>query len=150
MNPDFKELLEAFNAGGVRYLIIGGYAVIKHTEPRFTKDLDLWVATDPDNAARVYAALIEFGAPISELEPDDFTQKEFFFTMGMPPSRIDILFDLEGVDTEQAWNRRIEDTLDGIKTAFIGREDLIRNKETVGRLQDQADVEKLRETDPNK
>ena len=146
MNSDFKDLLEAFNAGGVRYLIIGGYAVIKHTEPRFTKDLDLWVAIDIENSKKVYSALADFGAPIDDLNPSDFAEPDVFFTMGLPPNRIDIIFDLNGVDLEQVWERRLDGNLGEVPVHFIGRADLIANKEAVGRLQDLADVEKLRQT----
>lgn len=146
MNSDFKDLLEAFNAAGVRYLIIGGYAVIKHTEPRFTKDLDLWVSTDIENSKKVYDALAEFGAPIEELSPSDFAEPDAFFTMGLPPNRIDIMFDLNGVDVGQVWERRVDGILDDVPVHFIGRDDLINNKEAVGRLQDRADAEKLRDT----
>lgn len=146
MNSDFKDLLEAFNAAGVRYLIIGGYAVIKHTEPRFTKDLDLWVATDIENSKKVYDALAEFGAPIEELTPSDFAEPDAFFTMGLPPNRIDIMFDLNGVDIGQVWERRVDGMLGDVPVHFIGRDDLIHNKEAVGRLQDLADAEKLRQT----
>lgn len=146
MNSDFKDLLEAFNDAGVRYLIIGGYAVIKHTEPRFTKDLDLWVATDVENSEKVYMALAEFGAPIEELSPPDFAEPDAFFTMGLPPNRIDIMFDLNGVDVAQVWEKRVEGMFGDVPVHFIGRNDLINNKEAVGRLQDLADAEKLRQT----
>jgi predicted nucleotidyltransferase len=63
VNSDFSDLLKLFNDKGVRYLVVGGYAVIQYAEPRFTKDLDLWVATDPKNATAVFEALKEFGAP---------------------------------------------------------------------------------------
>jgi len=146
VNSDFRDLLEAFNDAGVRYLIIGGYAVIKHTEPRFTKDLDLWVATDTENSEKVYAALSEFGAPIEELSPSDFADRDAFFTMGLPPNRIDIMFDLNGVDLGQVWERRVQGMFGDVPVHFIGRDDLIANKESVGRLQDLADAEKLRQT----
>lgn len=146
MNPDFKDLLRAFNDERVKYMIIGGYAVIKHTEPRFTKDLDLWVSPDKENAEKVYAALVKFGAPIADLTPNDFTEQDFFFTMGIAPNRIDLLFDLIGVESEEAWRRGVRGNLGDLEVVFIGREDLIRNKEAAGRLQDLADAEKLRET----
>jgi len=146
VNSDFKDLLEAFNDAEVRYLIIGGYAVIKHSEPRFTKDLDLWVATDSENSKRVYAALAEFDAPIEDLQPSDFAETTAFFTMGLPPTRIDIMFDLNGVDVEQVWERRVDGMFGDVPVHFIGRDDLIANKESVGRLQDLADAEKLRQT----
>jgi len=146
VNSDFKDLLVAFNAAGVRYLIIGGYAVIKHTEPRFTKVLDLWVATDIENTQKVYAALTEFGAPIEQMTPSDFADPDAFFTMGLPPNRIDIMFSLDGVNIEQVWENRVDGTLGDVPVHFIGRNDLINNKEAVGRLQDMADAEKLRQT----
>lgn len=146
MNPDFKDLLRAFNEERVKYMIIGGYAVIKHTEPRFTKDLGLWVSPDKENAEKVYAALIKFGAPITDLTPSDFTERDFFFTMGIAPNRIDLLFDLKGVETETALERGVIGNLGDLEVVFIGREDLIKNKEAAGRLQDLADAEKLRET----
>jgi len=63
INSDFKDLLRDFNGEGVRYLIVGGYAVMVHTEPRYTKDLDLWVEPVDVNAEAVLRALAEFGAP---------------------------------------------------------------------------------------
>ncbi len=150
MNPDFRDLLQVFNEKGVKYLVIGGYAVIKHAEPRFTKDLDVWVSPDEENALRVYESLAEYGAPLFDLQPRDFADEGFFYTIGVAPNRIDILFELKGVDSESAWMRRVAGQLGDIPVLFIGRDDLIQNKETVGRLQDLADVEKLRETDPNK
>jgi hypothetical protein len=128
-------------------MIIGGYAVIKHTEPRFTKDLDLWVSPDTENAEKVYSALVKFGAAITDLTPEDFTEEDLFFTMGIAPNRIDLLFDLKGVEIDAAWQRRVIGKLGELEVVFIGRDDLIRNKEAGGRLQDLADVEKLRATD---
>lgn len=147
MNQDFRELLQIFGDAQVRYLIIGGYAVIKHAEPRYTKDLDLWVSPDAENAERVYRALIKFGAPISELKPEDFTQAGYFFTMGFAPSRIDLFFDSLKLNFEDCWKRRVEAQIGETKIYFISREDLIINKEAVGRLQDLADAEKLRLAD---
>jgi hypothetical protein len=63
MFPDFKELIALLNEHKVRYLVVGGYAVARHAQPRATKDLDILVQTTPKNAAAVYAALVEFGAP---------------------------------------------------------------------------------------
>ncbi len=150
MNQDFREMLQIFSDESVRYLIIGGYAVIKHAEPRYTKDLDLWVSPDAENAERVYRALTIFGAPITELKPEDFTQAGYFFTMGLAPSRIDVFFDLSKLDFEDCWKRRVEAQIGETKIYFISREDLIVNKEAVGRLQDLADAEKLRLADDKK
>jgi hypothetical protein len=146
VNQDFKDLLAAFANASVRYLIVGGYAVIRHTEPRYTKDLDLWVARDAENAQKVFTALTDFGAPLTGLSPADFTEPGYYFTMGLDPGRIDIWFDLPGVDFEGCWDRRVLGSIGGFEVCFISRRDLIVNKETVARLQDLADVEKLRLT----
>ena len=144
MNQDFRDLLRAFNDEKVRYLIVGGYALIKYTEPRYTKDLDIWVSPDPENAERVFRALVNYGAPVTDMSPMDFMREGFFFTMGLAPNRIDILFDLTGLNFETAWERRVRARVTGNETNFLSRVDLIINKEAVGRKQDLADVEKLR------
>ncbi len=79
MISDFEELLKLFNDNDVRYLVVGGYAVMLYTEPRYTKDLDLWIDASEDNAAKVFRALAEFGAPLSGLSANDFAQEGFFY-----------------------------------------------------------------------
>src|SRR5258708_39449313 len=102
MNPnsDFKELLSLLNAAQVRYLVVGGYAVIEHTEPRYTKDLDIWVSPDRGKAEGVYAALKDFGAPLANITVDDFTNPALVYHMGRPPVRIAILMGLKGLELE--------------------------------------------------
>ena len=103
-SSDFREPLNLFEKHDVRYLVVGGYAVMKYSEPRFTKDLDVWIATDPENANSVYVALKEFGAPLENLTANDFTQKDYFYQMGMPPLRVDIMMSIPGVEFEAAWD----------------------------------------------
>ena len=98
VNSDFSDLLQIFNANNVKYLVIGGYAVVQYAEPRFTKDLDVWISTDSDNAESVYKALQEFGAPLTDLTPKDFSEDGYFFQMGVPPVRVDVLMGIPGVD----------------------------------------------------
>ncbi len=146
-NPDFKELLNLFEKHKIRYLIVGGYAVMKYSEPRFTKDLDVWIATDPENANAVYSALKEFGAPLADLNADDFTNKDYFYQMGRPPLRVDVMMSIPGVDFEDAWKNREFVTLDDFKIPFISRSDLIRAKKASGRPQDKIDIDKLKEAE---
>jgi hypothetical protein len=143
-NSDFKELLNLFAKHNIRYLVAGGYAVMKYSEPRFTKDLDVWIATDPENASSVYVALKEFGAPLANLTPDDFTRKDYFYQMGRPPLRVDIMMSILGVEFEESWKNREEVELDGLRIPFISRSDLIQAKKASGRPQDKIDVEKLK------
>jgi hypothetical protein len=144
MNSDFKDLLRSFEGAGVRYLVVGGYAVSEHTEPRYTKDLDLWASNSHDNAARVLRALSEFGAPLKDVSLDDFENPQTVYQIGLPPSRIDILMALEGLNFEDCWPRRKVSTIDGLAVPYISVPDLIINKEIAGRPQDLIDAANLR------
>lgn len=144
-SPDFKELLSLLAKHRVRYLVVGGYAVMKYTEPRFTKDLDLWIATDAENANGIFAALKEFGAPLKDMTPNDFRQEGYFYQMGNPPFRLDVMMSLPGVMFEAAWMNREQVEMEGLTVPFISKKDLIRTKETSGRDQDRIDVKKLRQ-----
>lgn len=98
MFPDFKELLSLFNDHKVKYLVVGGYAVSFHAQPRATKDLDILIKADAANAAAVYAALAKFGAPLDELTPEDFIEKGKFYRIGRPPLMVDIFPEISGID----------------------------------------------------
>jgi hypothetical protein len=143
VNSDFSELLRLFNVNGVRYLVVGGYAVMQHSEPRYTKDLDVWIATDEDNAAAIFAALREFGAPLANLTEKDFAEEGYFYQMGSPPVRVDVLMGIPGVTFEEAWVRRVEFLFDDLKVNFISKEDLIAAKLAAGRPQDLLDAKNL-------
>ncbi len=147
VNSDFSDLLKLFNEYGVRYLVIGGYAVIQYAEPRYTKDLDLWISTDPANAKAVYRALREFGAPLAGLTPEDFAEEGYFYQMGVPPVRVDVLMGIPGLAFEPAWERRVEVDFGDLSVLFISREDLIKAKLASGRKQDLLDVELLLQID---
>src|ERR1017187_193154 len=143
MYQDYKDLLSAFHAHGVKYLIVGGYAFIFHAQPRFTKDIDLFIKADTANAQATYAALTSFGAPLEGIRPEEFAERSSFFRFGRDPRGFDILPDLPGVDFEAAWERRVEGVLDaatGLTAFFISKDDLIAAKLASGRPQDLADV----------
>ena len=147
MNSDFNDLLKLMDQFQVRFLVVGGYAVIRHTEPRFTKDLDLWIEATADNADRCFRALASFGAPLAGLGPLDFTQQGYIYQMGVPPFRVDILMSMRGLTFDQAWLRRVVDTVDGVSISFLSKVDLIESKLAAGRPQDLLDVESLRRTE---
>ena len=146
-SPDFKELLRIFKNYNIRYLIVGGYAVMKYSEPRFTKDLDVFIATDQNNATGVYKALKEFGALLENLTSKDFSEKGYVYQMGRPPLRVDIMMSIPGIEFDQAWENREFVELDDLTVYFISRSDLIRSKEASGRPQDKMDVDKLKEAE---
>ena len=143
VNSYFSDLLRVFNDSSVRYLVIGGYAVVQYAEPRYTKDLDLWIGTDSANAVAVFTSLREFGAPLVGLTAADFAAEGFFFQMGMPPIRVDLLMGIPGMAFEDAWQRRVDVDFDGLRVSFISREDLITVKRASGRPQDLIDAELL-------
>lgn len=146
MLSDYTELLSILNAHRVRYLIIGAYAVAIHAQPRATKDLDILVKADPENARAVFAALAEFGAPLQGLTPADFEEPGPFFRMGREPVCVDILTAIPGVEFDAAWERRVEDVFDketSLRANFISREDLLAAKRAAGRPQDLADIEAI-------
>ena len=128
VNSDFTDLLRIFNDNNVKYLVIGGYAVIQYAEPRYTKDLDLRISADDSNAVAVYKSLKEFGAPLANLTASDFAEEGYFYQMGVPPVRVDILMGIPGAEFAEAWNRRMEVDFDGLSVAFISRMDLIHAK----------------------
>ena len=143
MNSDFKELLNTFNEHEVKYLIVGGHAVMFYSEPRYTKDLDLWVEASAENATRVFRALARFGAPLSGVSEADFATEGFFYQIGRPPVRVDILMSIDGVSFAEAWPQRQPGLLAGVQTWYIGRHELIRNKRASGRHIDLHDAEQL-------
>ena len=140
VNSDFTDLLNLFNDSNVKYLVIGGYALIQHAEPRYTKDLDLWVSTDITNATVVFQALRDFGAPLEGMTVNDFAEEGYFYQMGVPPVRVDILMGIPGIAFEKAWANRIEVDFDGMPIIFISKKDLITAKRAAGRPQDMIDV----------
>lgn len=104
INPDFSDLFASLNAAGARYLLVGSYALAIHAQPRFTKDLDVWVSPDPENAHRVISALTEFGAPMASLTVADLAAPGLVFQIGIPPNRIDILTAIDGMSFDEAWS----------------------------------------------
>lgn len=148
MEKDQRDLLRVFNERKVKYLVVGGYAVSYFTEPRVTKDLDIYIDTSDSNVAIAFNALAEFGAPLAGMTPKDLQDPAWGYQIGQPPSRIDILQELTGVDFDAAWNAGENGMIDqDIPVRYISVQDLIKNKLALGRLRDLADVEALRESE---
>ena len=102
-DPDFKELLSVLNAFRVKYLIVGAYAVSVHPHPRATKDLDIVINPDAENAKADYASLLKFGAPLESLTVADFAERGPFFRMGREPIAVDIFTHIDGIEFDAAW-----------------------------------------------
>jgi hypothetical protein len=142
LNQDFKEFAGWLNACGVEYLVVGGYALAAHGHPRYTGDIDFWVAPSLANIDRVLDALHRFGFGSLGLTAADFAP-DTVIQLGQPPRRIDLLTGIDGVDFAACWHRRETLMLDGVHLDFIGLEDFKANKRAAGRLKDLADLEAL-------
>jgi len=116
-----------------------------YTEPRYTKDLDIWVEPTADNANRVFRALAEFGAPLAGIQAQEFALPDVIYQLGVAPSRIDVLTSIGGVSFEAAWGRRKEADFGGVPALFLAIDDLLMNKRATGRATDLADCERLKE-----
>ena len=143
LSPDFKEFIELLNAHNVQYLIVGGYALAFHGHPRYTKDIDVWIATNTENAERMLKVLTDFGFSSLALSQQDFLEKDNIIQLGLPPNRIDILTSVDGIEFENSIHQSSVLEVDGVNIHLIGIHNLIENKIASGRLQDLADVEKL-------
>ena len=143
MNPDFVDLLRAFAAAEVRFLIVGAYALAHHGRPRATGDLDVWIEPTAANADRTIHALAAFGAPLTDVSAADFATPGIVFQIGVPPGRIDVLTDLTGVTFADAWQDRERGRFGELEVDFIGRDAFIRNKRATGRMRDLGDIEGL-------
>lgn len=143
INSGFRDLLQSFNAAGVRYLIVGGYAVMVHTEPRYTKDLDLWIDPTEPNARAMLTALAQFGAPIDTVMPEDFLEPDVFFQIGVEPVRIDIMTSVTGLQFRAAWERRITVDFGGQPSPVLCRQDILSSKIAVSRARDKRDIKSL-------
>ncbi len=145
MDENLKQLLAAFNRHSVKYVVVGGYAVFVHAQPRATKDLDVLIESSPTNALATYKALADFGAPLAQFAIEDFADGKTIARFGNPPLCVDILQKIDGVEFAAVYANSQPIMIDGdLPARYISAEDLVTNKLASGRLQDLADVEAIR------
>lgn len=143
VSRDFEDLLRCLNAAKVRYLVVGAHAVSFYTEPRYTKDIDIWVEPSNENAKCVYKALKKFGAPVGDLEPEDLTDPKMVYQIGVAPLRADIMMGVEKLNFTDAWKHKKRTTFGKQKVYLVGINDLMTIKKALGRPQDKLDLTKL-------
>lgn len=146
-NQNFRELLLLLNDCEVEYLIVGGYAVMKYSEPRFTKDLDIWVGNAAENSRKIFAALARYGAPLRHdgVTEETFSVEKTVYQIGVAPVRVDFLTSISGCTFQEAWQRRAPGVMYGAPVNFISLRDLIVNKRAAGRSSDLDHLELLDE-----
>lgn len=140
---DFDELFASLRKHEVRFLIVGAYAVAFHAKPRYTKDIDVFVDPEPENARRLIAALGEFGFAEAGLRTEDFSDTGRIVQLGFPPNRIDLMTSIDGVAFGEAWTGRVEGRYESTQVWYLGKRELIQNKRVSGRPQDLLDLEWL-------
>lgn len=144
MNSEFEELLQVFAEHKVRYLIVGGYAVIHYTQPRWTKDLDLWVDPSLPNARKLMKAFRQFGIPlIGGLTVADFAQEQTQFMIGVPPCCFDFLTSIAGLKFSAAWKKKVTEHSMGFPVHYLHLDELIIAKQQAGRPEDIADLKEI-------
>ncbi|HSD63207.1 MAG TPA: hypothetical protein VLB50_05385 [Ignavibacteriaceae bacterium] len=143
LTEDFKEFIKLLNEYNVRYLIVGGYAIALYGHPRYTKDLDLWIWSNKENAKKLLEVLDKFGLSGFDYKIEDFLNTDNIIQLGVPPNRIDLIMDLTGVDFEYCYTLRKVIEIDKIELPVIDLDNLKKNKKALGRHQDLADLENL-------
>ncbi len=145
LNQDYKDMLQILQKHDVDYILVGAYALAAHGYPRSTLDIDIWVKPDKDNSVKLYKALVEFGAHLDDINEDTFKEKGIIFQIGVAPCRIDIITEISGdIKFEDAKRRSIKATFEGISPNILSVDDLIRNKEAIGRPKDIEDAKRLK------
>lgn len=143
ISSDYEDLFSTLNTHKIKYLVVGAHAVMFYTEPRFTKDLDVWIPASLNESQRVYKALKVFGVPLTGISPDDFSDPKMILQIGVAPVRIDILTSIPGVDVEDAWKNKTKTRYGRTPIYLLGQAELIQSKKAANRPQDKLDLKRL-------
>jgi len=143
LNSDYKDMLQVLLDNGVKFLLVGAYAMGAHGYPRATGDIDIWVEPSADNSQRVYHALAAFGAPLHEIDEATFIQPGIVFQIGIEPRRIDLMSAVSGVGFDEAYQHRQTVEIEGLPIPILSYDDLIKNKRATGRDKDRLDADRL-------
>lgn len=149
LNEDYKEIIQSLLKHRVKFLIVGAYAMGVHGYPRATGDFDIWIEASKVNSEKTFKSLLEFGAPLREINEDTFGEEGIIFQIGVVPRRIDIITKISGVNFMEAYPERKIVEVEGIKIPFLSMADLIKNKEAAARPKDKLDVKALKKIKSN-
>ena len=144
LNKHFREFIELLERHGVRYLVVGGYAVGFHGFPRYTGDLDVFIGISEENSEKVLKVFSDFGFPDMGLTQNDFLEEEIVVEIGREPLKIQVLTGIDGVTFEECFEEKVFLESDGLKVPFIGFEKLLENKQASPRAKDKIDLEELK------
>lgn len=143
LNSDYRDMLQVLLDHGVKFLLVGAYAMAAHGFPRATGDIDIWVEPSAENSAKVYCSMTVFGAPLHEIDETTFTAPGVVFQIGVAPRRIDIITTISGVRFDEAYQQRQIVEIEGLSISTLSLSDLIQNKRATGREKDRLDADRL-------
>lgn len=144
LHPDFSDFIAALKSNKVEYVVVGAFALAFHGHPRATGDIDFWIRPSSLNARALIKALREFGFGGLDITEQDVVSGKII-QLGFPPVRIDIITIIDGLVTEEIWQTKEKGKLGQQDVFYLGREAFIKNKRTMGRHKDLADLELLGE-----
>nr|AXS01324.1 hypothetical protein [uncultured bacterium] len=147
LNNDFMDFINCLNTNNVKYLLLGGYAMGFHGNPRATNDIDFLVSKDSENIRNLEKSLIMFGTDIFKKE--ELYESGKIFYIGEYPNRIEILKEASGIDFEECYKRKKTFSIDGIKIDVISIDDMIINKKAANRDRDIPDINTLEKIKTN-
>ena len=143
LNSDYKDMLQVLLDNGVKFLLVGAYAMGVHGYPRATGDIDIWIEPSAENSERVYRSMASFGAPLHEIDEATFATPGIVFQIGVAPRRIDIITAISGVEFDDAYQQRQIVEIEDLSISILSLDDLIRNKRATGRDKDRLDADQL-------
>lgn len=145
-NNDFRDFIQALNDAKVKYILVGGYAVILHGYNRTTGDMDLWVERTAENYLKIAKAFYNFGMPLFDMTLDKFLNEDEVdvFRFGKPPVSIDLMNRVKGMNFNDCFSKATLNDIDGISINLIHLNDLIIAKQASNRAKDQNDIEHLK------
>ncbi len=144
LNEDYKEMLQLLLEEQVDFMIVGAYALGAHGYPRATGDIDIWVKPDKKNSEKIYKVLARFGAPLDQVERNDFATKGIIYQIGVIPRRIDLITEIDGVTYREADEDKVTTEVEGLSIPILSLDKLIKNKMSTGREKDELDVRLLK------
>jgi hypothetical protein len=143
-NDDFQDFIECLNKNRVKYILVGGYAVIIRGYSRSTGDMDIWVEKSQENYQKILHAIITFGLPHFAIPKEQFFSKDFdVFSFGRPPYAIELLTEVKGLDFDTAFEKATIETINELQVKVVHLNHLIAAKKAAGRFKDLNDLENL-------
>ncbi len=144
-NEDFHDFISALNDNEVEYILVGGYSVILHGYSRTTGDLAIWINKGKENYFKLVKAFEEFKMPVFDVTEENFLKNPEVnaFTFGRPPSSIDIMTDVKGLNFEETFKTSSIIEVEDLKVRLIHRDQLLQAKRASGRYKDLDDIENL-------